>query len=276
MKQYYLHDGQSQQGPFDFEQLKDSKLTRDSLVWCEGMETWKAAGETEELKSLFAAVPPPLPGNIKTPPPLTPKVPAASPAGNRKKKALIWIISGASLGAILLTVLVVFLLFKSGTPRIENAQAEDSIAVQANTDEAGMEAKTTHGTFKEKKLVSTENNNELSEAERRENEQKEAYRRNWSKHVYARANYDFGPFGIVINPTVTVTNSLPYTVNEVSVWLNYILSTGGTWKSEKVTFYNVSPNSSATKNAPPTDRGSSIQTRIAKVSCNSIGLYCSN
>ncbi len=276
MKQYYFHDGQSQQGPLDFEQLKNSKLTRDNLVWCEGMETWKVAGEMEELKSLFAAVPPPLPGNIKTPPPLTPEIPAATYTGKSKKKALIWIIIGASLGALLITALVIFLMFKSCSNSKNSTPTEDSIAVQAEAADDDVEATKAAGTTKEKKSVNSNSNNELSEAERKENEQKEAYRRNWSKHVYARANYDFGPFGIVINPTVTVTNSMPYTVNEVSVWLNYMLSTGSTWKSEKVTFYNVSPNSSATKNAPPTDRGSSIQTRIGKVSCNAIGLYSSN
>jgi hypothetical protein len=32
-----------------------------TLVWCEGMGAWKPLGEVDDLKSLLAAVPPPLP-----------------------------------------------------------------------------------------------------------------------------------------------------------------------------------------------------------------------
>ncbi|WYD82206.1 MAG: SPFH domain-containing protein [Candidatus Electrothrix gigas] len=57
-------DGQAA-GPFDMaglQQLVQSgKLTRETLVWKEGMENWTAAGQVAELKNLFSSVPPPLP-----------------------------------------------------------------------------------------------------------------------------------------------------------------------------------------------------------------------
>ena len=57
-------DGQ-QAGPFDRAALqsavRDGKLTRQTLVWSQGMPAWTAAGQVPELGDLFAAVPPPLP-----------------------------------------------------------------------------------------------------------------------------------------------------------------------------------------------------------------------
>jgi hypothetical protein len=53
-------------GPFPVEELRAraqaGQLERSTLVWSEGMAQWQAASEVEELKPLFAAVPPPLPG----------------------------------------------------------------------------------------------------------------------------------------------------------------------------------------------------------------------
>jgi membrane protease subunit (stomatin/prohibitin family) len=54
-----------QAGPFPVDQLQaqvtGGQLTRDSLVWKNGMAAWTPAGDVPELQSLFAAVPPPLP-----------------------------------------------------------------------------------------------------------------------------------------------------------------------------------------------------------------------
>ena len=57
-------DGQ-QAGPFDAstlqQHIQSGKLTRETLVWQQGMASWIAAGEVEALKGLFGAMPPPLP-----------------------------------------------------------------------------------------------------------------------------------------------------------------------------------------------------------------------
>jgi membrane protease subunit (stomatin/prohibitin family) len=54
-----------QTGPFDLPtlqgQVAGGTLTRDSLVWKQGMAAWAKAGEQPELASLFASMPPPLP-----------------------------------------------------------------------------------------------------------------------------------------------------------------------------------------------------------------------
>jgi hypothetical protein len=57
-------DGRSQ-GPFPWDSLQGfasgGRLTRDTLVWKEGMAAWAKAGDVAELAPLFKAVPPPLP-----------------------------------------------------------------------------------------------------------------------------------------------------------------------------------------------------------------------
>ena len=54
-----------QTGPFDMAalqgQIASGTLTRDSLVWKQGMTAWGKAGDQPEIASLFASVPPPLP-----------------------------------------------------------------------------------------------------------------------------------------------------------------------------------------------------------------------
>ena len=41
--------------------IMSGQMTRASLVWRAGMGAWSAADAVEDLKALFANVPPPLP-----------------------------------------------------------------------------------------------------------------------------------------------------------------------------------------------------------------------
>ncbi len=57
-------NGQSK-GPMPVNQLRalvdDGSMTRESLVWTDGMSDWQKASEVEGVKDLFSAMPPPLP-----------------------------------------------------------------------------------------------------------------------------------------------------------------------------------------------------------------------
>ncbi|MCD8032179.1 MAG: DUF4339 domain-containing protein [Bacteroides sp.] len=54
-----------QAGPFGKEQLKQlalgQQLTRETLVWKQGMAAWEPAGNQGELSDLWTQTPPPLP-----------------------------------------------------------------------------------------------------------------------------------------------------------------------------------------------------------------------
>ncbi|MFI1988348.1 SPFH domain-containing protein [Actinoplanes sp. NPDC020271] len=63
--QWFAALGGQQQGPFDAVTLaghaSSGALTRQTLVWRNGMAAWTPAGQVAELNDVFAAVPPPLP-----------------------------------------------------------------------------------------------------------------------------------------------------------------------------------------------------------------------
>ena len=62
---FHVAAGSSQAGPFDLaalrQQAASGQLTRGTLVWRSGMAQWAKAGDVQELSSLFADVPPPVP-----------------------------------------------------------------------------------------------------------------------------------------------------------------------------------------------------------------------
>ncbi len=66
--QYFYASNGQQNGPVSFDQLKalfaNRTVNKDSLVWKQGMASWTALKDVEELKSfLGGSTPPPLPGN---------------------------------------------------------------------------------------------------------------------------------------------------------------------------------------------------------------------
>jgi membrane protease subunit (stomatin/prohibitin family) len=63
--QLFVAANGQQTGPFDqpaLQQMAQSgQLTRDSLVWKQGMTSWGPAGQVPELSAVFGTVPPPVP-----------------------------------------------------------------------------------------------------------------------------------------------------------------------------------------------------------------------
>jgi hypothetical protein len=60
MKKYFTHDGTNQHGPFSVADLQTQKISRQTLVWFDGMSDWTKAEEIEELTEVFKSVPPPV------------------------------------------------------------------------------------------------------------------------------------------------------------------------------------------------------------------------
>lgn len=73
-KSYYIIDLEGNQlGPIEFSELSNHRITRETLVWCQGMPEWIEASQVPELESLVLSTPPPRPShkahNNMTPPP---------------------------------------------------------------------------------------------------------------------------------------------------------------------------------------------------------------
>ena len=60
MKKYFYSDGKDKFGPFSFEELKNENITKDTLIWFEGLEDWKQAKEIGEFEEILKLIPPPI------------------------------------------------------------------------------------------------------------------------------------------------------------------------------------------------------------------------
>lgn len=59
MKKYYIYQNKQQEGPFDFQQLTQKKISPKTKVWHTGLDKWKNAEEVEELQALIVIETPP-------------------------------------------------------------------------------------------------------------------------------------------------------------------------------------------------------------------------
>lgn len=60
MKKYYIEIDGHQSEPLSFEKLKARNISKETLVWHEGLKDWTKAGNMEELQGLFRTMPPAL------------------------------------------------------------------------------------------------------------------------------------------------------------------------------------------------------------------------
>lgn len=113
MKKYHYSDGDNQFGPLTIEELSDKKISKDTMVWYEGLDNWVKASEVDELKVLFKSVPPPLTSTKQTPPPINKSTnqsgnanQTTSPQKKSKKGLVIGIISGVIILAVVAVLII--------------------------------------------------------------------------------------------------------------------------------------------------------------------------
>lgn len=63
MKKYFYSDGTNKFGPFSIEELKYKNITKDTLVWFQGLSEWLPAHNFSELNDIFVPSPPPVVSN---------------------------------------------------------------------------------------------------------------------------------------------------------------------------------------------------------------------
>lgn len=94
---WYAHEGETV-GPVPLSEIEtaisDGDVTRDSLVWREGMDAWVAAESVDAVDNLFPVEPPPLPttptdedAEPAMPPPLPPDLPESDDAAGGETAA---------------------------------------------------------------------------------------------------------------------------------------------------------------------------------------------
>lgn len=60
MKKYYYSDGIEKFGPVSFDELKQKNITKDTLIWFQGMDKWTLAKNLEEMRPILDLVPHPI------------------------------------------------------------------------------------------------------------------------------------------------------------------------------------------------------------------------
>lgn len=50
---YFIKEGNTESGPFTFEQLKSKSIHKDTQVWHAGLKDWTTASNTFGLRELF-------------------------------------------------------------------------------------------------------------------------------------------------------------------------------------------------------------------------------
>jgi hypothetical protein len=260
MRKYFIHNGQSEVGPFDFEQLKTMQLKNETPIWFEGLQNWTTANNIEELKSILNSIvsPPKFENfaqqNSNINPPIFSK-PVYENNQNfapKKKKTLRNILIGVGVLAVLFFGLVIYASTNSGPSYDENGEFLSSDSVY-NQDV-------------EKDRI----NAELTKKNR-------SYRNNIEQYVGASTNqYSYNELGGISNLDIIVTNNTEYLLNEVNVAVDYIKDNGGIYKTEIVTIYNIPAKQDKSASAPESTRGTSINAKVQSISSKKLHMCYDN
>jgi hypothetical protein len=132
---YYAHN-QQQKGPVSWDELRQlasaGRLTRQDMVWSDGMPDWKTAGAVDGLFAEAAAISasPRRGSRVQTFAEEPPDVEEDRPRRKRRKRrdgmspgALAGIIGGCVGGGLLLLIIVIVLIVRSGGRQHEAAPA---------------------------------------------------------------------------------------------------------------------------------------------------------
>jgi hypothetical protein len=260
MRKYFIHNGQSEIGPFDFEQLKTLQLKNETPIWFEGLQNWTTANNVEELKSIIhSTVLPPKFKNFSeqksnTNPPIFSK-PVYENNQNfapKKKKILRNVLIGVGVLAVLFFGLVIY----ASTNSEQNYNENDEFISSNNLD--NQEA--------ERDRI----NAELTEKNR-------SYRNNIEQYVSASTNqYTYNELGGISNLDIIVTNNTDYLLNEVNVNIDYIKDNGGIYKTEIVTIYNIPAKQDKSASAPESNRGTSVNAKVQSISSKKLHMCYDN
>lgn len=260
MRKYFIYNGQSEIGPFDFEQLKTIQLKNETPIWYEGLQNWTTANNIEELKSIiYSNVSPPKFENFaqqNSNPSIFPK-PVYENNQNfasKKKKTLRNVLVGVGFLAVLFLGLIIYASTSSEPTYDENGEfiGIDTTAVVVDDDK-------------------TERINEELTIKNRN------YRNNIEQYVGANTNqYSYNELGGISNLDIIVTNNTEYLLNEVNVEVEYIKDNGGIYKTEIVTIYNIPSKQDKSASAPESDRGTSVNTKIHSISSKKLHMCYDN
>lgn len=261
MRKYFIHNGQSEIGPFDFEQLKTMQLKNETPVWFEGLQNWTTANNIDELKTIISSttLPPKFEtfiqqnSNINPPSFSKPIYENNQNIIPKKNNTLRNVLIGIGFMGVIIIVLMFIAMSKSDENYNQNHEF-NPIDTTAVAVDAG----------------STPINDELTEKNRN-------YRNNIEEFVVANTNqYSYDELGGISNLDIIVTNNTEYMLDEVNIAVDYIKDNGGIYKTEIVTIYNIPAKQDKSASAPESNRGTSVTTKISSISSKKLHMCYDN
>lgn len=259
MKKYYLHDGKEQLGPFSMEELKQNSLTRDTLVWAEGMEDWKKAGEIEDLKAIFSATPPPLPKNSGEENKIDAKIP------NQKKSPKKNVIIFSVLGLALIAV------FTALYTKVKNDAINESLRIQRIqkiVEQDSLKKLELENQRIEEEKIRLAELDRINEVESK----KQFVRNNLNQFFDKKATYNYMVLGGISDAMISFYNSSDYPIDVVVIRVSYIKDNGAVWTTNDVTLTNIAANGSAIERSIDTDRGTKLELEILSIHSKALNL----
>ena len=261
MTQYYFHDGQQEQGPYDIEQLKSQSLKKDTPIWYEGLESWTTVGEVEELKKLFASMltPPPLmkpiPDVKSTPPKIEQPTYVATNYQNvfpTKKKSLV--VPLIVVGSLVVIGLISWLVYQNS----QHTSTIDNLQEKVTTQDNAIQTQQSQDAEKEAERQ------RINEANTAKNMN---FRNNWQNYIKVQnseptVDYTLGGISAF---NVYVSNETSYMLDQVDVSVQYIRKNGQVYQTKPVTILNVPAGSSAYGEAPSSVNGVKVSCIIEKI-----------
>lgn len=250
MRKYFIHNGETENGPFDIEQLKSMQIKSETPIWYEGLQNWTVAGNVEELKAIIisTSTPPKFENfaqqNTNINPPKFNQTQQQKEIEKEPKKKNI-------LGNILFGIGVVGAIFIVGAI---------AISYFSQPNEA------------EEKLMEIQSDSIIKEDERatinaRNTEKNKNYRNNWQDYISVSTNqFSYYEIGGIENLQIIATNKTEYKIDEITINVCYEIDNGSCYKTEEVIIYNIPAKSQKSENAPNSSRGK-------KVSLNIMGIY---
>jgi len=250
MRMYFIYDGQDQLGPFTLEELKKQKLSKQTMVWFDGLANWTTIESIPELAGLIN-LPPPLSNQSFTQsfPVIENETSYAAyqPESTAKWKPLI-------LTAATVAVLIIAYLVYSNSR--QSAALEQLKAEQKKMDIA----------------IQTKENIEQREKEERKKateaieKNKKDFRKNWFNYITVTNNkYKYSALGGIYGLHVVAYNNSDYMMEEIIATVTYIKANGGVWKTVEVPVYNIAAHTGKEVAVPDVERGTSVIIGISNI-----------
>ncbi len=243
---YFIHDGQSELGPFTLDELKAQRISPATHIWYEGLSGWTTIENVPELKQqLFSSgTPPPFhstnPITSKqeyVPPPFPEKQYAESSTAYSFPEQKSSFNKPLIIALVLIAVIALGWLYKSNSEKSEVMAAVKE--TQTREDYAATR-------------IATEN---------------KKYRAYWEKYITitrgdVEIDYTFGGIGKF---NVFVTNQTERYLDQVDILVSYILKNTRIYKTQVISVFNVAPGTRESVVAPESTRGVDVKIEVRKV-----------